>query len=225
LWGIPGVTANHRRIVVRNLLYYNHAALSYFDLLDSRWNQQPILAVGYSQGNWILSNALSGLRAVRCGANVLPTTVHAFGLAPPNFFWPEGISLHLYANQYDLIPKLSLGAGSTGDTTSWTNGGFDPHYWHSQEEYVQQSQFVRDLRAQLGLNPVVDFPTPIDDGTGARNVRSPIRGLRPNTGVSRNVGVTNTAPNVGSVGSYGGRRVDPRTLMPMPGKPPVRFRP
>lgn len=98
---VPG-----RAEIMRGVLERNAAAAALFDLLRSRASDEHLIA--HSQGNLILSNALSAVAAVDGRSAIQGRVVHAYG--SPAVTWPPGITL--------------LENGFTWDPVTWL-AGFD----------------------------------------------------------------------------------------------------
>ena len=91
---------------MRGVLERNPAAAALFDLLRARAGDEHLFA--HSQGNLILSNALSAVAAVDGQSAIQGRIVHAYG--SPAITWPSGITL--------------LENGFTWDPVTWL-AGFD----------------------------------------------------------------------------------------------------
>lgn len=95
-----------RAAIMRDVLSRNPATAALFDLLRSRGRGEHLFA--HSQGNLILSNALSAVAAVDGSGAIRGRVVHAYG--SPAVTWPAGITL--------------LESGFTWDPVTWL-AGFD----------------------------------------------------------------------------------------------------
>ncbi len=90
--------------IMEDAISRNKACLSMFrQLRDKKHDNSPVVA--HSQGNLILSNALSAIMAVD-GANATRgRVVHSYG--SPTVNWPKGIRLQEYGFTFDPVNWLS----------------------------------------------------------------------------------------------------------------------
>ena len=90
--------------IMRAILSRNPATLALFDLLrSSEHRNSPIYA--HSQGNLILSNALSAVAAVDGNQAIAGREVHSFG--SPSMNWPRGLNHQEYAFTGDPVALLA----------------------------------------------------------------------------------------------------------------------
>lgn len=90
--------------VMRSILSRNTATLALFELLRSAEHRDsPVYA--HSQGNLILSNALSAVAAVDGDSAIAGREVHSFG--SPSMNWPKGLKHQEYAFTGDPVALLA----------------------------------------------------------------------------------------------------------------------
>jgi hypothetical protein len=157
---------------VRQLIHLffadNLATVGLFEfLMDNIWPMPKIDIVCHSQGNFIVSCALGGVKLASRGK--LPRAVSVFALASPAPYWPQvpGLLLHFYDNMHDIVPYLSLTRSFWPATSQWVTWGGS--YWlfqgihdrHSFKTYIdpQFTLFANDLRATLGLGRLDALPS------------------------------------------------------------------
>lgn len=90
--------------VIRDLLSVNPASLALFDLLR-RPNVRNIPIYAHSQGNLLLSNALTAIEAVYGTSANLGREVNSYG--SPTVYWPAGLNHREYAFIGDPVALLS----------------------------------------------------------------------------------------------------------------------
>jgi hypothetical protein len=99
------------RKLVHLYFWDNVATVELFEfLMDNRWPMTTLFIVCHSQGNFIVSCALSAVQLANKG--MLPRPVVVFALASPAPWWPYGLgnfTLLTYSNVQDIVPYLSLG--------------------------------------------------------------------------------------------------------------------
>ena len=124
-----------RVAAIESAISRNTACLSLFRVLrQSQHRESPIFA--HSQGNLILSNALSAIAAVDGAAAIRRREVHSFG--SPSVNWPAGLKHQEYGFTFDPITWLAgidwsfsiskIGLPHKGDTKL---------YSHSFDSYVE----------------------------------------------------------------------------------------
>lgn len=138
--------------VMRHMLKYNPAIRSVLEVLNTEVRGAgAVRVVCYSQGNLIVAAAAEALLWIRGG---YIGRVHVYALASPARAWPDTLVVKKYTNVQDPITWLSLGeslkrahvevADTPGNPTSWLHA-------HNVGLYIYQSQFVADLRRDLGV--------------------------------------------------------------------------
>lgn len=163
------IIRNNMRTLVEICFSYNRAIVELFKFLDDNigsWPMSKLFIVCHSQGNLVVCNALYALLARRVS---LPRQIKIFGLASPTAFWPSSVQVRTYTDLKDLVPLFSLGRSyfgelrlrglNNGNQVYMSKGEFSP-VAHQFETYIRESEFVHDLRQDVGLASIPGWFAP-----------------------------------------------------------------